>query len=274
MPRLGKKPLPKFSVPPVIETVVGVEFRRLESWSVPYFGLFWKQIKDRFPKFAVKPPLASQIEIFEKPKAPPVPRLQFFTEPEIRCWFIDAADRALIQVQSNRFTYNWRKTEADDSYPHYDEWVRPSFEDAWKQFLDFVREQQLGDVEVLQCEVSYINHIEVDKGWHTAADLSTVFPCWSGKSRGEFLPAPEDVSFEVNYRLPDDRGRLRVSLSPAIRHKDGVEILQLTLTARGKPTDGTTAATLEWIDLGREWVVRGFADFTSANMHSLWKRTS
>lgn len=268
----ANKPLPKFTAPPVIETVVGVEFHRLDNWGVPFFGLFWNHIRERFPKFAVKPPLDSQIEVFEKPKPPSAPRVQLLTEPEVRCWFIDGDERALIQLQSNRFTYNWRKAEEADSYPHYDASIRPAFDDAWRQFLAFASEQQLGEVRVVQCEVSYINHIEVGKGWHTAEDLDKVFPCWSGKSTGDFLPTPETVSFDVSYRLPDERGRLRMSVKPAIRNKDGVEVLQLTVTARGKPTDSTATAVLEWIDLGRDWVVRGFADFTSSTMHSLWKR--
>lgn len=268
-----RKPLPKFAAPPVVETVIGVEFAQLQNWGIPYFGLFWNQVKNRFPKYVVKPPLESQIETFDKPK-PQQTRLQVLTEPEVRCWFIDSDDRTLIQVQNNRFTYNWRKAAADDTYPHYSEVIRTSFESAWKQFSAFVEEEHLGELNIVQCEVSYINHLDVEKGWHTAADISGVFPCWSDQSMGLFLPPPEAISFDVSYRLPDDRGRLRISLRPAIRNKDGVEILQLTVTARGKPNDSTMASILEWIELGREWVVRGFADFTSADMHRLWERTA
>jgi uncharacterized protein (TIGR04255 family) len=270
----SRMPLPKFSAPPVIETVLGVEFDRLENWGVPHFGLYWSTIKDRFPRCVVKPPISTQIEVFEKPKLPVMVPVRQATEPEIRCWFIDGDDRALIQVQGNRFTYNWRKMGEGDSYPHYDEGIRPAFSRELKNFLAFVREQQLGEVNVVQCEVSYINHIEVGQGWDAPDDLHKVFPCWSGRSMGEFLPPPENVSFDVSYRFPENRGRLRVSVRPAIRHKDGREILQLTLTARGRPIGDTETSWAKWIDLGREWVVRGFADFTASAMHAQWNRKS
>jgi uncharacterized protein (TIGR04255 family) len=195
------------------------------------------------------------------------------SEPGLRCWFLDGHDRTLIQVQNDRFVYNWRKTGPEDVYPHYDESVRPAFQRAWGQFVDFVQDNHLGDVNVVQCEVTYINHLEVGKGWQTPSDIRNVFPCWSGKSQAGYLPSPESVQFDVVYRMPDDKGRLRVSMKPAIRNQDGVEILQLTLTARLRPTASNSNAVLDCLDRGREWVVRGFADFTSDQMHGLWKRS-
>lgn len=270
----GDKPIPKFSAPPVIETILGVEFARLENWGVPYFGLFWNQIKDQFPNYAVKAPLASQIEDFDKPKPPAGPQIQLLSVPEIRCWFIDADDRTLIQVQPDHFTYNWRKMGTADAYPHYDESIRPAFQHLWQQFAQFVEQHQLGQMNVVQCEVTYINHLEVGKGWEAPTDFATVFPCWHGKTSGQFLPAPEKVGFDVIYRIPDGRGRLRISMKPAIRHQDGVEVLQLTLTARGKPAGSDSDSVLGWLDMGRQWVVRGFTDFTSEQMHTVWKRST
>jgi hypothetical protein len=63
-------------------------------------------------------------------------------------------------------------------------------------------------------------------------------------------------------------------LKPAIRNEDGVEILQLTLTARGKPDGSDLESVLNWLDVGRQWVVRGFTDFTSEQMHTLWERST
>jgi hypothetical protein len=58
----------------------------------------------------------------------------------------------------------------------------------------------------------------------------------------------------------------------AFRFSDAKETLQLTVSARGKPASGSTSDILEWLDLGREWVVRGFTDFTSETVHELWRR--
>jgi uncharacterized protein (TIGR04255 family) len=145
---------------------------------------------------------------------------------------------------------------------------------VWELFVEFVKQNRLGEVNVLQCEVTYINHLEIGEGLNSASELQGVFPCWSGKTSGTFLPAPENVGFDVTYQMPDQEGRLRVSVKPAIRHQDGLEILQLTLTARGKPKGSDLGSVLGWLDKGREWVVRGFTDFTSEKMHRLWQRST
>jgi hypothetical protein len=49
--------------------------------------------------------------------------------------------------------------------------------------------------------------------------------------------------------------------------------LQLTLTARGRPRRPELGASLEWFDLGHEWIVKGSTDLTTAAMHKIWRRT-
>ena len=72
--------------------------------------------------------------------------------------------------------------------------------------------------------------------------------------------------------MPEQDGRLHVDLQHAIRNVDLQEILQLTLTARGRPQGGTSADIVAWMDRARGWVVQGFADITTPRMHQLWKR--
>src|SRR5262245_12988574 len=111
-------PLPEFERPPVIETSIGVEFSPLDAWQVPHFGLYWAEIRNRFPKFDVQPPTTSQLEdpdnVFTRKGISVVP----MTKLEARCWFIDAADSMLVQVQNNKFFLNWRKRT--EPYPRYE----------------------------------------------------------------------------------------------------------------------------------------------------------
>ncbi len=274
MAKSDEPPIPKFEAPPVVETVLGIGFERLDKWGIPHFGVFWDQVREQFPNFEVKHPVISHIEQFDRPQVSAESQIQLSSAPpDLRCWFIDEDDCELIQVQNNRFSYNWRKTAGKDAYPHYDESIRQTFQNMWTQFVDFVKQQQLGDVNVVQCEVTYVNHLEVGKGWNAISEIGNVLPCWAGKSNGEFLPSPENVVFDVSYRMPDNKGRLHISVRPAFRNDDGIEIIQLNLTARGKPEGSEMDSIFSWLDLGREWVVRGFTDFTAERMHSEWQRS-
>jgi uncharacterized protein (TIGR04255 family) len=194
------------------------------------------------------------------------------TNPEARLWFIGRDKSSLIQVQHDRFLFNWRKENAKDSYPRYEDFVRPAFEKEFVRFVRFLEQQKLAAPDIVQCEVSYVNHIPKGEGWNVADDWKKVFTRFADAPRRDFLPAPESLRLSANFIIPERRGRLRISANPAIRQNDQAEVIALNLTARGRPESASTASVLAWLDMGREWVVRGFADFTSDEMHAIWER--
>lgn len=264
--------LPAFERPPVVETVLGVEFAPIGRWGIPHFGLYWEAIRTDYPEFVVQPPLRSHIEQFAGASfGPNQARLEPLAEPAARCWFINEAQDRLIQVQKDRFIHNWRRPEQSRVYPRYGA-LRPLFEAEWERFLAFVRQHALGDPEVRQCEVTYVNHIEMDDGWRSFSDLNAVLPFWKGLGDADFLPEPETAHVEVRFLMPDQRGRLHAELRHALRGADAKEVLLLTLTARGRPSSSKTADVMSWLDMGREWVVRGFEDLTTEEMHRRWGR--
>ena len=126
----------------------------------------------------------------------------------------------------------------------------------------------IGEVKAFQCEVTYVNLIDLERhAEHEILARST-----SGAS-DDFLPAPESTELSVHYwmeRQGNPIGRLHIHCSRTLR--DCRPHMRLSVSARGAPEDHTTRAIMEWLDVGREWVVRGFTSFTSEKMHEAWKR--
>jgi uncharacterized protein (TIGR04255 family) len=264
-------PTPDYQRPPVVETYLGVQFASLAQFSIPHFGLYWAKIRDNFPQFEVQPLLTPAVEQFEpRPFVRPKLELELVRVPELRCWFIEKSGTMLNQVQRDRFVHNWRKLKPDDAYVHYNK-IKPSFIKEWNTFCEFLNEAKIGQPEVNQCEMMYVNHIELGQGWESYGELNKVISSWSGMSSINFLPVPESVTMGARYVLPEKQGRLHIEMQPAVT-QDAKEILQLNLTARGKPQAASLESILEWFDLGHEWIVRGFTDFTSLEMHKHWGR--
>jgi uncharacterized protein (TIGR04255 family) len=270
--------LPDFTNPPVIETVLSLQFAPLEQFGIPHFGLYWQKIRSEYPRYELHPPLIGVTEKFDPSllhqKIGLRIDLGFALGPAVRCWFIDESGNRLLQVQKDRFIYNWRKVKGDEIYPRYES-IKDKFKEEWLRFCAFLREENLGAPEVNQCEVTYVNHIDYNSGWEGYGELSKVIACWKGSYSGTFLPPPEKVNLNVSHLLPGKEGRLHISLEPVLRSRDAVEVLQLNLTARGAPSSSSVEDIFRWLDLGRSWVVRGFTDFTTENMHKkLWGRES
>lgn len=268
---VSERTLPDYERPPVVETYLGVQFAPLAQFSIPHFGLYWTKIRENYPDFQVQPTLGSVIERFEAGQfVQPKLGVEVVRVPDARCWFIEKSGAMLTQVQRDRFIHNWRKLKPEDAYVHYDR-IKPKFSEEWKNFCAFLDEMGVGKPEVNQCEMTYVNHIELGQGWRSYGELNKVIASWSGTSSGKFLPVPESVSISARYILADKKGRLHIEMQPAIT-RDAKEILQLNLTARGKPESSNLESILEWFDLGHEWIVRGFTDFTAKEMHNFWGR--
>lgn len=253
--------LPDFDNPPVIETVLGIQFTPLQSFSVPHYGLYWQKIKNRYTRFELHPPIATSIKDV----------MNLVPSQNFRCWFIDESQNNLIQVQQDRFVLNWRKVRGDETYPHY-EIIRPQFEQEWIRFCEMLAAEAIAPPEVNQCEVTYVNHIEFDNDLKSCSDVSRLIASWSGANSGAFLPKADKVILNTSYAMHEKKGRLRISMQPVLRARDGMELLQLDVSATGRPTSSKTVDILDWLDLGREWVVKGFTDFTTTEMHSKWRR--
>ena len=140
----------------------------------------------------------------------------------------------------------------------------------WQIFNDFLLAEGFSLPKVLQCEVTYVNLIAKRHGWQKMADWWQVFPFLAQPMKTGFLPPPESQRFNVNYVMPNENGRLRISVVNTV--KDGDEAIAMNVTARGKPASSDLNGILTWMDLGREWVVKGFTDFTSSEMHKIWQK--
>jgi uncharacterized protein (TIGR04255 family) len=262
--------LPDFVRPPLIETAIALEFAPLTKFKIPHFGIYWERIRSEYPEFDVRPVIQTGLD--EVPPGTQI-NIEINNDPNaVRCWFMDATKSQLIQVQNNRFINNWRKLAEADQYPRYKDKIRPRFKKEWARFREFVTETELGELSSVRGEMTYINHIDFDDGWENYKGISSLFPLWSGKTSAGFLPAPTNVTFAASYPIEGSKGSLAISLHPVIRLGDQKKILQLTLVARGRPDSDSDEDILAWLDLAREWIVRGFADVTSPKLHAIWER--
>ena len=268
-------PLPKFNRPPVNEVAIGVQFPPLKALQAIHLGGYWQQIKKDYPHVEEHIPIAHVIEqremfatqsaeeqqSFVIPSQPPIPRM----------WFLDADRRQLIQVQSDRFLRNWRQQEDSQPYPSFTA-LFGSFLEAWTGFGNYLTAEGLGTTDINQCELTYINHLPAGRGWNSTKDLGRVFRFASSNGVYSFLPEPGAVGWRAHYPLPNESGRLHVVLKQGIRNRDKSPIFSFELTARGAPA---AADTLEhWFEVAHEWVVRGFTDLTTPEMHKLWERVA
>ena len=262
--------LPDFDDPPVVETILSVQFDPL-AVTTAHLGLLWNEYRELFPRSEERPPLEPVIEQFPES---PVARVGFKFQalenfPVPRIWFTNDQGNEMIQVQNDRFIKNWRKEGEGERYPHYDDTIRPHFDRDYRIFLAFLEKNRLGTPHVNQCEVSYVNHILAGQGWERFGDVEKIFTFWQPTM--PIPPGPaEDLRLHIRFLIPGQDGkpigRLHVDLQPAVRMADNHPMYVLHLTARGQIGEGT-----DFFDTGRDWIVTTFERLTTNSMHQIWR---
>ena len=190
-----------------------------------------------------------------------------------RFWFEKADEPSLLQVQQDRIIHNWRKRERQPIYPRY-EAIRRSFEGEVSAFIKFLKAEQLGELRPNQCELTYINIIEMPDGSNPHLRFGEVTPLWSLRP-GEPVPGEfESAVIQARFVLADEKpwGRVYVNFQPGVRQTDLSPVIRLEITARGKPKEESISEAFRLLDLERTAVVRTFAAVTSHEMHKVWGR--
>ena len=268
----GFAPLADFDRPPVVETILSVQFEKLTTMQAVHFGVFWRGMQAQFPVTSEHLPLPPVIELFpESPQQKPRVRFEALEKrPLSRLWLVDAAGSELIQLQNDRFIKNWRKQADHDRYPNYEPVIKPAFERDFQHFESFVAEERLGAIKITQCEVSYINHIVSGDGWDDFSEFQRIFTV------GAYAQAPipgraDEFAIRLRFPIHDDRGqpigRLHVEIEPALHAADNRRMYVLNLTARGQAGNH-----YDFFDIGRRWIVNAFEQLTTEHMHRFWRK--
>ncbi len=244
-----------FDAPPLSEVVIGRRFLRRPDFLLPYFGAYWETIRAKFPRVSHAAPLIDAAtqdgDVLLLP----------------RVWFHSSDETRLIQLQQDRFHYNWKQTRDNNEYVRFPR-IQGEFLEHWENLERLVEELTKEPIQPSVAELTYVNIIEVE-GAKSSVDVAKTTLrdfLWSSESR--FLADPGVFASNLSFRIPDGSDVLNVTAASANRKKDQAPLLRFELTVTGKCTDASFA---EWSDRAHDFLVEAFRDLTTSTMHIHWK---
>jgi len=263
--------LPDFDSPPVVEVVLGVQLDPMPRLRTAHLGLLWQRFYDEFPSLQEHPPIDTPEEDFGPGESRTITVQLMGPAPVPRHWFLSRDETRIIQVQADRFFFNWRQIRPDEPYPHY-EALRREFDRHFAVYEEFLARRGLGVATIRHAEVTYINRITLDPN-DFSLGLADVLRIWhpSYGPEAPFLRDAQDVRLVERHVIRhqgEPYARLYISAEPAASQA------LINLTMRGRPRAGTDLrAALGFFDDGRDRIVRAFTAVTSEHMHARWRRT-
>ncbi len=203
-----------FSSPPVVEVVAGVAFDALDTEVNALLTAFWKdKLRQEFPTLQQQPPYFPPIE-HALPRAALNLAGDFGSAfPSARLWAISPDGNELLQLQPGWFAANWRRVKLDSEY---DRWPqrRRAFANWCTALAEYLESEGGKDFPVRQCEVTYVNHIDLAGEKRVHAQASRIF---KGLADLEAVSGLEQVALQSSYLMRDREsnrafGRLHIGI--------------------------------------------------------------
>jgi uncharacterized protein (TIGR04255 family) len=262
-----------FEAPPVSEVVLSVQFAT-PAVDIAALAAFTTAVREAAPAISHQQVLPRMEETFDKPFFAPAFQIieQMASLPGT--WFA-GPDGYLIQLQPDRLTLNWRREPNGAPYPGYAA-IRSRFDSHLAALRDAVQGtgHQIPAIDI--CEVTYVNPIEIP-GPHQAfrhPDLGRLINRLCAAPPDGFLGDPEDAQYQARWRIqhphvPDQAiGRLYLAASPHVAGDMQTPLYLVNLTAHVLPDK---ESTFDALNVAREYVVLGFKDLTTRDMHDHWQ---
>ena len=232
-------------------------------------GEVWSLFKSDYPVVQEQPPLEPAFETFGLAQYGQIGgRLSFFAGAmHNRFWFLRNDGDELVQFQQDRLLHNWRKVgDQTNEYPRFER-MAERFGAELRRLQSYFNTLSPQSLVINQCEVSYINHIEVGSG---PLNLTT----WLQGIAFEGIEF-DDVNAGFREVIRGENrhpiGRITYEVTTGIK-PDGKRMILLNLTARGAPSGSDINSALQFLAVGRELIVSRFAQITTEGAHRAWER--
>ena len=260
-----------FAQPPVDEVVLSVLFGHLDKFLSPHLGEIWQEFKqDGFVNIAEHPTVIPAVEKFPQPVNNPELRINVPDLPRI--WFIHEDDSQIVQVQRDRFTFNWRKTESDQQYPGFSA-ILKRFETFYNRFCEIIANLEVGIVTPSQYELTYIDQVFQGAGWDTLDNIGKIYNVFvDSQQSNSFWSGAESMFLRTSFAISDLNGRLHLTIRNRIKRVGGQQTLQTDFTMRGFPEDAEYTMKA-WFQLARYRIREKFSSmFTEDIQTRVWER--
>ena len=259
--------------PPVVETVLGVQFHPLRGFKNSHLGAIWRRLGfEAWPTIEIVPGTPPQIESFDTHGLWGLTFGVELSPPQrLRIWNADKS--LMLQVQRDQFYVNWIGAQPDgtlQTYPKYPN-TRRVFQESLLDFGRFLKDEGIESLAPIQWEVTYVNEIPKGEVWSSPDDWNFFSPISSYRPPNSFL---EDFEGNWVFSVPQNKARLRISWERFYGPNDR-ETLRIVFTARGPlPESKSDSAIIDGLDLGRSTIVQAFQSMMSAEAQDVWQRRS
>lgn len=208
--------MPPFKKPPIVEVVMGVFFEPIASLDPMLLGTYWSERRDDFPTRKLAPAVADRPGLLFSAGVAPT-----------RCWLESDDEQYLVQLQPDRFYFNWRRRHAE--YPRFGDHggkagVCTRGLSEYERFASFCEREGAAKPTVRRVELSKVDRV----AYTDREDLAKLVPLTAS-----LAPLLRSTDPEIDVRIAErhEDVDLMVQLTAAVMTPDLVHTLHVELRA-------------------------------------------
>lgn len=247
---------PTFSAPPINEVVFGASFKNPMLRSVD-FGLYYSTIKNEFELYSDHPPVITNPNINMNFSNPLLPRV----------WFEGKDKSRLIQLQQDKFFYNWRRVEGQQQgYPQFLQ-LFPEYESKLNNLNVWWSEKFKTPLELKSLELTYTNHIDEKAGWKGIMDNHKIFKFLDTQNISSKYEQ-FDALYTSSFYSPETDSDVLLSLKRGQRLTDMaiVAVYEITIRERNRGS----LAIADWYTNAHNVIIDFFVNTTTKEAQNKW----
>lgn len=155
----------RFRAPPIVEVVCGFFFSPMAGLDPMAVGKYWGEKKTRgYPTKQLHPPVTDRPGVSFSDGVGP-----------LRCWLLSETEEYVVQIQPDRFYFNWRKRQAE--YPHFNDHgpkqgVLTRSLDAFEDFRTFCQAELGLAPSAARVDLAKIDLLAQPEHWSDFNDLA------------------------------------------------------------------------------------------------------
>lgn len=245
-------------------------FEPISGFTIGHFGLFWAEIRADFPQCVSQPAISNVVEGFGPPEPLSVELIQGASPA--RALYQAPSAGELVQVQSDRFSFNWKLTPGAE-YPRYDKTL-PRFWKLFDIFAAFLDRENLGPVKLTQCELANVNIIPVDDFGGSFADATKALALQFPRIEEHWTLNLENGQIAASYAILQDDGmpvgRLHANTQTVVNIATSKAAIRMDLTARGGGPRLDRHSAEQFFGYARNAINAAFLAYTTEEAQAFW----
>jgi uncharacterized protein (TIGR04255 family) len=241
----------EFSNPPLNEVICGIQYKTTTPYNFTLEYDFYNRVKEALPKVEKIMPIINSQQEFEASIGVP------------RYFLKSNEEEKLIQLQAEKFFFNWRKLDSHAiPYPRFST-VYSEFNDYWRTFSTDVLQDK--NIAISNLELTYINSIDIQSSSETITPLAKVFSFFHNTAN--ILDSDE---FNMTFGVPIDQcaGKMVCTLTKTSRKDNNKKILLFQISILGKLSEGISLE--KWFSNAHCIILEYFDKYTSEEAKNSW----